>query len=254
MFFCLVMAVGALFKQRRDTSRARVALLERLHALEEEIIDISEQERRRIGRDLHDGVCQHLAAIGFTAGLLKRELASVSPAHSKLARDVADRLNETLVITRDLSRGLSPVTAEDRGLESALHDLACTSTQLTGIACQFVCPDPVLLDDTEVSVHWFRIAQEALNNATKHSSATEIIISLANTDSGLVLAVSDNGKGLPESSANDKGIGLKIMAYRARCIGSSLSIRNNIPHGTVVSCTLPHSSMPIPTPELSEYE
>jgi len=69
MFFCLVMFAGSTFKEQRDASRARIELLERSQQLEQQIISISEREQQRIGRDLHDGVCQFLSAIGFTAAM-----------------------------------------------------------------------------------------------------------------------------------------------------------------------------------------
>lgn len=254
IFFCLVMYAGAAVKQQRDASRARVALLERLHRLEQEIITISERERQRIGRDLHDGVCQYLAAIGFTSGLLKKELETVSPPHAKLARDVADRLNDALVRTRDLSRGLSPVTNEERGLESALADLASTSARLMGLSCTFVCPEPVPIDDNEVSVHLFRIAQEALNNATKHGQATDIVISLTEEEERLSLTISDNGVGFHPPLGEQQGIGLHIMAYRARSVGGLLKVEANVPTGTIVSCTIGKSAWPDLTPELKPYE
>jgi len=254
MFFCLVMFAGAMVKQQRDASRARVALLEHLRRLEMDISQVSERERQRIGRDLHDGVCQYLAAIGFTAGLLKKQLETVSPAHAQLASDVADRLNDALVRTRDLSRGLSPVTQEDRGLESALDDLATTSARLMGISCTFVCPEPVPIEDNEVSVHLFRIAQEALNNATKHGRATAIVITLEETEGKLCLAVSDNGIGFHPPSAQQKGIGLSILAYRARSIGGVLNIQKNHPAGTILSCTIDPAESPEFTPELMPYE
>ena len=254
MFFWLVMFAGAMVKQQRDASRARVALLERLHRLEREIIHVSERERQRIGRDLHDGVCQYLAAIGFTAGLLKNELETVSPEHAQRARDVADRLNDALVRTRDLSRGLSPVASEERGLESALDDLTSTSARLMGISCTFVCPEPVPIADNEVSVHLFRIAQEALNNATKHGRATVVVISLGESEGKLCLTISDNGIGFDPPSAQQKGIGLSILAYRARSIGGVLNIQKNSPAGTIVSCTFDPAESPEFTPESMQYE
>src|SRR5262249_40255312 len=124
MFFCLVMFAVSIFKQQGDSIRARVELLERSQQLEREIIDISEREQQRIGRDLHDGVCQYLAAIGFSAAILSRDLERESSIASKRAGEIANLLQDALKRTHDLARGLSPVDQDEGGLESALNELA----------------------------------------------------------------------------------------------------------------------------------
>ena len=94
MFFCLVMVAGSIFKQQRDSIRGRIALLERSQQLEREIINISEREQQRIGRDLHDGVCQYLAAIGFTAAMLNRDLERESSIRAETAGEIANLLQD----------------------------------------------------------------------------------------------------------------------------------------------------------------
>src|SRR5262249_4062829 len=165
MFFCLVMFAGWIFKQQGDSIRARVELLERSQQLEQEIIDISEREQQRIGRDLHDGVCQYLAAIGFSAAILSRDLERESSIASKRAGEIANLLQDALKRTHDLARGLSPVDQDEGGLESALNELASSTSRLAGISCFFVCVGSVKVRDNTHAVHLFRIAQEALNNA-----------------------------------------------------------------------------------------
>jgi signal transduction histidine kinase len=159
MFFCLVMFAGSIFKQQRDSIRARVELLERSQQLEREIIDISERERQRIGRDLHDGVCQCLAAIGFSAAILSRDLERESSIGAKRAGEIANLLQDALKRTHDLARGLSPVDRHEGGLESALNELASSTSRLAGISCSFVCVGPVKIRDNAPAVHLFRIAR-----------------------------------------------------------------------------------------------
>jgi signal transduction histidine kinase len=134
MFFCLVMFAGAIFKQQRDSIRNRVELLERSQQLEREIINISEREQQRIGRDLHDGVCQYLAAIGFTAAMLNRDLERDSSIRAEKAGEIANLLQDAAKRTRDLARGLSPVDRDEGGLESALDELASSTLKLVGIS------------------------------------------------------------------------------------------------------------------------
>ena len=254
MFFGLVIFAGMAIRQQRDAHRARVELLERMHRLEKDITEISEQERQRIGRDLHDGVCQQLVAIAFTAGLLKKELEGDAPMHASTAKDIADRLQAATVETRDLARGLSPVDRDARGLESALNDLASTTSRLMGFSCVFHCPEPVQIKDNSVSVHLFRIAQEALSNAARHSGAHSVTISLEGDEEKLSLRVADDGSGLRLRENGHRGIGLKIMAYRARTIGGILRIGANSPQGTVVTCMIDSHTNTAAIPDSIVYE
>lgn len=238
MFFCLVMFAGSTFKEQRDASRARIELLERSQQLEQQIISISEREQQRIGRDLHDGVCQFLSAIGFTAAMLKRDLELEAHDRAKIAGEIAKLLQDACTRTRDIARGLSPVDRDEGGLESALDELASSTSRLAGIPCSFLCPEPVHILDNTLAVHLFRIAQESLNNATKHGHAKAVVIALESIGSTISLRVSDDGIGFDPTGSARRGIGLNIMRYRARMIGGTLEIQPSSPSGTIVACTI----------------
>src|SRR5215470_3179757 len=162
IFFCLVIFAVWTFRQQREAVRARLELLERSQQLEEEIISISEREQQRIGRDLHDDVCQFLVAIGFTASMLNRELERESHVLAKTAGEIARLLQDAARRARDLARGLSPVDRDEGGLELALDELAARTSRLAGISCSFVRPSPAQIHDNTQAIHLFRIAQEAL--------------------------------------------------------------------------------------------
>jgi signal transduction histidine kinase len=238
MFFCLVMFAAWAIKGQRDTSRARIDLLERTHQLEREIISISEREQQRIGRDLHDGVCQYLSAVGFTADMLKRDLEREAHKGAKIAGEIAESLQDACAQARDLARGLSPVDRDEGGLESALDDLATSTSRLSGISCSFLCPEPVEISDNALAVHLFRIAQEALNNATKHGHAKAVFIALESANGKISLRVSDDGVGFDPTRTARRGMGLNIMQYRARIIGGTLEVQPSSPSGTIVACTV----------------
>ena len=246
MFFCLVAFAGTTFKQHRDAMRARVELLERSQQLEHEIISISERERQSIGRDLHDGMCQYLAAIGFTADLLKQDLAREAHTRAATAGEIASLVQDALRRVREVARGLSPVERDEGGLELALDELALSTSHLTGITCTFLCPEPVGVPDSIRAVHLFRIAQEAIANATRHGRAKTIIIALETGGGELSLRVSDDGTGFDTATPKTGGMGLNTMRYRARVVGGLLEIYPNTPTGTVVSCTV--SDTPAATP------
>src|SRR6516164_11685782 len=244
MFFCLVMFAGSIFKQQRDFMRARVELLERSQQLEREIIDISEREQQRIGRDLHDGVCQYLAAIGFSAALLSRDLERESSIRSHKAGEIANLLQDALKRTRDLARGLSPVDRDEGGLESALNELASSTSRLSGISCSFICVGQVEIRDNARAVHLFRIAQEALNNAIKHGHPKAVVVALEASNGALSLRVSDDGVGFDPTGSERKGMGLNIMRYLARMLAGTLEIQSNSPVGTMVTCTIARPPAP----------
>jgi signal transduction histidine kinase len=242
VFFWLVVFAASMFKKQRDSIRDRLALLERAQQLEREIINIREREQQRIGRDLHDGVCQYLAAIGFTAALLKRDLERELPILAEKAGEISSLLQDAAKRTRDIARGLSPVDRDEGGLESALDELASTTSRLAGISCSFICVGPVSIRDNARAVHLFRIAQEALSNATKHGHAKAVVIALEACDGALSLRVSDDGTGFDPTCSERKGMGLNIMRYRARMLAGTLEIQSNSPAGTTVTCTIGHRS------------
>jgi len=238
MLFGLVLFAAWSVKRQRDETRTRIELLERSHQLEEEIIGISEREQERIGHDLHDGACQYLAAIGFTASMLKQDLQKVSPGHASKIEEVASHLRDAAAQVRQLARGLSPVDRDEGGLESALEELAASTSKLTGISCSLVCTGPIPMTDNAAAINLFRIAQEAVSNSLKHGRAQAIVIALETSDSGCALRVSDDGLGFDPQPDQRKGMGLSIMRYRARKIGGELEIQPNNPSGTVVACSI----------------
>jgi len=130
------------------------------------------------------------------------------------------------------------VDQDEGGLESALEELASSTSKLTGISCSFVPSGLVPPLDSAPAIHLFRIAQEAVSNALKHGHAKSVVIALDTSDGAWSLRVSDNGVGFVPSVTERKGMGLSIMRYRARMIGGELEIQPNSPTGTVVACTV----------------
>jgi signal transduction histidine kinase len=237
IFFGLILFAGWSIKRQRYEARARIELLERSQNLEDEIINISEREQQRIGRDLHDDVCQYLAAIGLTVTMLKRELEKTSSIQPSRLGEITDHLRDAATRVRQLARGLSPVDRDEGGLESALEDLAASTSKLTGIACSFVGSGPDLELSSNSAIQLFRIAQEAVSNAVKHGNASNVIVALDSANGSSSLRVSDDGVGFAPSTGERKGMGLNTMRYRARMLGGELEILPNTPSGTTVICS-----------------
>jgi PAS domain S-box-containing protein len=207
--------------------------------LESEILAISDREQRRIGQDLHDGLCQHLSGIGLMSEVLEKQLAPRSPVEAGRIGEIAAHVREVIIQARQMARGLSPVTLESEGLMSALKELAGDSRKMFGVACEFECDSPVLIDDQAAATHLYRIAQEALTNGIKHGKASRIVLELARRNGRLVLSVSDNGLGLPPGAPAGRGMGLWIMRSRAGMIRGEISVENQAAGGVRVTCSIP---------------
>ena len=213
--------------------------------LEREILEVLDRERERLGRELHDGLCQSLAGIAALGSTLSKRLAANSgSAASAMAAEIATLLNESIIQARDLAHGLGPVGLNEAGLDGALETLALGVRYLFRVACTFQCDRPCLRPRPEAASHLVRIAQEAVNNAIAHGKADRIEISLGSKDGRGLLSIKDNGVGMPEEAPTPEGVGLHTMAYRARLIGGSLEVRRRAPHGTAVTCVFPLSGTP----------
>jgi PAS domain S-box-containing protein len=207
--------------------------------LEQEILQISELEQRRIGQDLHDGLCQHLAATELMSEILEQKLARKSKADASRVAEIGLQVREAISQTRLLARGLSPVVVESEGLMSALQELADYTARMFRVTCAFECATPVLIDDHTMATHLYRIAQEAVSNAIRHGKSKQIMITLAQIAERVMLRVKDDGVGLPKDLAKAKGMGLRIMQYRAGMIAGTLSVHNDPEGGASVLCSVP---------------
>lgn len=205
-----------------------------LKAMEREVMEITERERHRIGEDLHDSLGQKLTAASLTANALVLEART--PELTSLAEGLGHQLREAIAETRTLSHGLAPVSPQDDGLTHALHALADSTTQAVGVRCVFDSPKPVLVTSPTAAVQFYRVAQEAVNNAVKHATASEIRIGLERAGDTITMEVEDDGTGLPEPVSVGKGIGLRVMRHRAQLIGGTLEIGASPAGGTRITC------------------
>lgn len=204
---------------------------------EREILEISGREQRRIGRDLHDSLCQHLAGIGFMGKVLERKIAGHQPLEPADVSEIVELIDQAITMTREFARGLNPVRLEADGLMMALSSLAANMEKLFGISCTFSYADPILISDQAVATHIYRIVQEALNNAIKHGKADSVAIALRQREDVVILTVQDNGCGISNAVTQGRGMGLHIMQYRASMIGATLNITKDETGGTLVSCS-----------------
>lgn len=250
-YFIFVAIGGATLKAYRESNRARIEALEHARALEHEIARVSESEQRRIGQDLHDGICQSLAAIQFAVSSMRDDLKDQSPRDAEALQEIAGMVKDTISETRNLARRIFPVQMEEAGLAAVLDELVSSLRRHHRIDAAFEMQGEVEISDPEVAMHLYRIAQEAVSNALRHGSPKKIILSLHEEDLALQLTVSDDGSGLPDASSQGDGMGLKTMRHRAKLVGASLDIRSNAGGGVSVVCSLPKKGVISPPSPLN---
>jgi signal transduction histidine kinase len=177
---------------------------------------------------------------------LEQKLAAQSNAEAPTAGEITQLVRQAISHTRDLARGLSPVMLESDGLIPALQELAANTEPLFKVSCQFQGDSSVRISDNTVATHLYRIAQEALTNAIKHGKAKRVLIGLTKVQHQILLAIRDDGIGLPKAARKSRGMGLRIMRYRAGMIGGSLTVQSETDGGTSVACRLQISNDPMP--------
>jgi signal transduction histidine kinase len=206
--------------------------------LEAEMLEFVRREQRRIGQDLHDGLCQHLSGVAFRADALAADLAS-QPNIQAEVQALAALIRSGNQQARKLARGLAPVGIEANGLMSALEELTAQSAQLYRTDCCFRCEKTFLLANHESATHIYRIAQEAISNAVRHARPTQIVVELRHLSDEGMLTITNDGLSFPGNPAPGGGMGLQIMQHRAEIIGATLRVYSTSDGRTAVACKFP---------------
>ena len=206
--------------------------------LEREVLDISTAERLEIGQNLHDNLGQQLTGIALKLKSMSQDLARKSLAEAEEGERLTDLVNQAIGRVRDLARGLVLVDFEAGGICHAIRELVKRAHNITGVSCvALFSPEEIDVGIT-TATELFRIAQEAVVNAERHSEARHIEILLTQANGITRLRVQDDGKGISGTPWEGKGLGLRLMKYRAQLINGSLDIRNGPNGGTTVECVL----------------
>jgi signal transduction histidine kinase len=224
----------------------RTAFLEREVAerarLEREVIETCAREQRRIAYELHDGVGQQLVSIALSAKLLEEQLRPDRPIEAEKTSAIVQLANEAARQTRLTARTLEG--ADGVGdLKTAIESLAINISQNCRVKSVVKANGTSSPISAPVSAQLYRIAQEAMRNAIEHGAAREVLIQLTFGPGDMVLTVQDDGKGF-DGKANGHGMGLRIMRYRAQCIGGSCEVHAGPSQGTIVHCRVPLPAQP----------
>ncbi|WJG09170.1 CheR family methyltransferase [Aliiglaciecola sp. LCG003] len=206
-------------------------------ALKKAIVDISSYEQEKIGIELHDSLGQKLTGISLLAGNLKRQINNGAGDLGTNIDHIVGQLSNTIGDIRNICHGLAPLTFNPQGLPVALSALT-NQIEQAGLLASFKCDPRVKIKERVVAIQFYRIAQEATNNAIKYANATEIDLEVSYNEGRPALSIRDNGKGFDVGKQlNQGGIGLKIMRYRASAINARLEI-SSTKKGTEISCRL----------------
>jgi signal transduction histidine kinase len=238
----------------RDASGKCTQLIGSVHditarrQLEESILRAMEQTQHRIGQDLHDGLGQGMTAIALLNNVLLEDLRSRKLPEAEQAARLSKLINEAAQTIKQVSRGLQPVAPDPAGLVAGLRQLAAESTFGQGPVCAFHCPEQVKVHDPEAANHLYRIAQEAVQNALRHSQARKISIKLLRKEGAIVLEIRDDGRGISWHRTDAEGVGLRTMRHRTEAMTGSFEVVRPRAGGTLVRCRVPSAEPQPRTP------
>ncbi len=221
--------------------------------LEKDVLNATEQERRRMGRDLHDDLCQRLAAIKIKCEIFTETLKRGEPPDVQKASELCAFIGDASALCRGVARTLVPIDLAGEGLMVALDRLVKTLEALHEVPCFFHCPHSVMVESTSASVHLYRITQEFLNNAIRHGKPSRVDVRLESNADFVRVEVVNDGRPFKEPGSQSGGMGLKILHFRADAISATIRIqpRSDGVTGTIATCLAPHSVCNPDTPSKS---
>ena len=220
----------------RERTRELTAEIAAREELERQILAVSEREQKRIGCDLHDVLCQHLAATALAAKVLEERIAGSAAVE---AGNVVSMIENGMTIAREIARGLTLALSGNDNLCVALEALAAGTREHFGVECLLRSGEARLTLGDFRALHLYRIAQEAINNAIRHGKAAHLIVTISQVGNWGILTVQDDGSGMPDNQVPSAGMGLRIMRHRARMLGGQLDIHEEATHGLTISCSFP---------------
>jgi signal transduction histidine kinase len=226
------------YRVRERTKELRREVAER-ERLDREISGVADRERRRLGQELHDSLCQHLTGTALTAQSLRDKLEHRSAPEVGEADKVINYIEQGIDLSRNLARGFFAPELDAEGLSFALRSLAENMTERFQVPCRYSGEESIKVADATIATQLYRIAQEAVMNAIKHANPTSVRIGLAKTNRDVTLKVEDDGIGLPSRLPEPQGLGLRLMSHGAALLGADFKVSRNANGGTTVMCRVP---------------
>ena len=215
---------------------------ERVKSLLERLVQVQEEERRRIARNLHDSLGQQLTALRLSIGALKDDVLSAADLRNRL--EAIDKIASH--IDRDvdfLAWDLRPPTLDEVGLNAALANIVHEWSAAQRVEAEFHASEKAVRLASDIESHLYRIVQEALNNVSKHAQASHVSVLLEHKGTDVVLIVEDDGRGFDldvvKASVDRRGMGLTGMEERVALIGGELEIESSAGKGTTIFARVP---------------
>jgi two-component system sensor histidine kinase UhpB len=233
--------VGAVrdITERKTYEQALKRSESQLRLLSQRVLQIQEDERARIARDLHDQLGQELVYLGIKAQSLAEQLGDSTDARDSML-ELMNLIDRTMATSHRIALSISPPILDDMGLARAVRLCAGEFAKRASIACFVDSAVDDLGIPKDVATAAYRILQEALTNVWKHAKASEVRVSIKKTGKTLVLRISDNGTGFDKGTLLDEGsLGLVGMRERARLVGGLIEVTNRRAGGTRVVARLP---------------
>lgn len=205
--------------------------------------DIGNQERARIGADLHDGLGQELTGLALLLRSVARRAERESSVLATELAGLSKLTSKSIETVREIAHGLLPLRLSHAGFRQELRRLARATRATFGaqVSIRFQ-GDNAHMPIGETAENLYRIAQEAIANAVKHGHATSVALRVRASDTRIVFTVSDNGSGI-EPGRNSEGMGLQIMRYRTQMLGGLIDVHPNPKGGTRLRCVMPRNSL-----------
>ncbi len=212
---------------------------EKLQALAAQLLNVQEEERRRIARDLHDDITQKLAMLGIEFGLINREVVQANRAGEERMAGMHERILQISEDVRQISHQLHPSVLEHSGLAPALEAFGRETGKQTGIAVTVTARDVPAQIPRAIATGLYRIAQEALRNIAKHARAKSAAITLSGESGLLRLTVIDDGIGFDaDAQESNPGLGMVSMQERVRLLDGVLTVQSEPDEGTRVEVSV----------------
>lgn len=239
VYFSFIAIGTAAMRKMKEKDAAQIQMLNDMRQLELDLVNSREREQQRIGQDLHDGLCQQLAALSCAVQALADDLQNRNAPEAGDAGNIGNALQKTVLEARNLAGGMSSLHVERGGIANALETLVQMTNHLGNVPVSLEAKADVKIENPEIATHLYRIAQEAISNAVRHSGAKQVTVRLGQMSDRYELRIDDDGKGFNESTTtNSQGIGLQTMRYRAHAIGADFIIHPRTGGGTSVRCTM----------------
>jgi len=231
--------VREITRQNERLFQELIAGERRFRGLARSVWMVQEAERRRLARELHDGIGQTLTALKQQLDVVEQSVSSLPASARARLRDAVELAAQALKETRELSRLLRPQILDDLGLEPALQWMTRTFAERTGVAVETAFEGIDARLPAELETLAYRVVQEALNNVAKHAAAFHVRVEARCSGGTLALLVDDDGRGFDTRSPASDGSGLRGMHDRVELFGGRIDVEPRSPRGTRIAVRVP---------------